>query len=212
MSQKSDIGAVPGGARCRNRHCRRKAFMNFLDLIFCIIAGYLLLRGAMRGFFIEIAGIAGVVLGFFLANKYHQELAPELERFIDAPGWSASIAYFVIFLGCIVLASLVARMLNSMVPKMAGWLNRLAGSLVGVVKGALICLVIFLVLSHYLPDSKLVTNARSARFMYEAAERLRPLLPEIDIPSPPLPDTLREDMLRDPDAPPPANGGGRNNS
>lgn len=173
--------------------------MNFLDLLFGIIAGYFLLRGALRGFFIEVAGIAGVLLGFFLANRYHPELAPELERFIDAPGWSEAIAYLSIFVGCIVLASLVARLLNSMVPKMAGWLNSLAGGLVGLVKAALICLVIFLVLSHYLPDSKLVTNARSARYFFEAAERLRPLLPDIDIPRPPLPDALR-----DPEAPPPA--------
>ncbi len=161
--------------------------MNFLDLLFCIIAGYFLLRGVMRGFFIEVAGIAGVVLGFFLANRYHPQLAPELERFVNTQGWSEAIAYLVIFVGCIVLASLVARLLDSMVPKMAGWLNRIVGAIVGLAKAALICLVVFLVLSHYLPESRLVTHARSAKYMFEAAERLRPLLPDIDIPRPDLP-------------------------
>lgn len=175
--------------------------MNFLDLIFCIIAGYFLLRGAMRGFFIEVAGVAGVVLGFFLANKYHPQLAPELERFINTQGWSEAIAFFVIFVGCIVLTSLVARLLDSMVPKMAGWLNRLAGAVVGLAKAALICLVVFLVLSHYLPDSRLVTHARSAKYMYEAAERLRPMLPDIDIPRPNTPRHNLPPAQPDPDAP-----------
>lgn len=171
------------------RPAEPKAAMNFLDLLFCIISGYFLLRGVLRGFVLEIAGIGGVVLGFFLANAYHLELAPVVDKLLDTPKWSATIAYLAIFVGCIVLVSLVARMLNSVLPSVAGWLNRFSGGMVGLVKGVLICLVIFLVASQYLPDSRLVTHARSAKFFYETAERLRPMLPDIS-----LPDTAKPDI------------------
>lgn len=169
-----------------NKLCRHytRFFMNFLDLVFCVIAAYFLLRGLFRGFVIEIAGIAGVVLGFFVANKYHPELMPVVQRFLDAPGWSATVAYLAIFIGCIIVATLMARMLDSMIQPMAGALNRFAGGMVGLVKAVLICVVVFMVLSHYLPTSQLVTKAQSAAFLQQTAAKLRPLLPDVSIPMP----------------------------
>lgn len=152
--------------------------MNFLDLVFCLLAAYFGLRGLMRGFFIELGGIAGVVLGFFMANRHHQELTPLVRSFINLPDWETFIAYLVIFAGCIVLVTLLAQLLHKLVPPMVAWVNKLAGLLVGLAKAALICVVIFLVLSEYVPQSSLITYSNSAPFLSQAADLLRPFLPE----------------------------------
>lgn len=171
--------------------------MNFLDLVFAGIALYFLVRGLFRGFIIEVAGIAGVVAGFFLANKYHLQLAPDVNRILDTPKWSATISYLLIFIGSIILVSLLARLLSKMTPSTAVWLDKLAGAVVGVVKAGLICLVIFLVMSQYLPDSTLVNTSRSAPYLEEAANRLRPYMPDVDMYRIIDPDALQPDAPGD---------------
>jgi len=126
--------------------------MNTLDIVFCVILGFLGLRGIFRGMIREVASILGLLLGFFLANTSHAELAPLLVGPLGGPGLANLVAYLGIFLGTVaavfILAWLVRKILRLV---MLGWLDSVGGGALGLFKGALLCSIIVMALTAFLP-------------------------------------------------------------
>lgn len=135
--------------------------MNTLDIVFCVILGFLGLRGIFRGMVKEVASILGLILGFVLANIYHPQLSPLLEGSLGGPGMANLAAYLGIFLGVVaavfLLASLIRKILKMI---MLGWLDSIGGGALGLFKGALLCSIIVLALTAFLPSrSALLTES-----------------------------------------------------
>lgn len=127
--------------------------MNTLDIVFCVILGFLGLRGIFRGLIREVASILGLLLGFFLANSYHAQLSPLLEKPLGGPGLANLAAYLGLFLGTVavifILASLIRKILKLI---MLGWLDSIGGGALGLFKGALLCSIIVMALTAFLPS------------------------------------------------------------
>jgi len=127
--------------------------MNTLDIVFCVILGFLGLRGIFRGLVKEIASILGLILAFILANTFHMELAPMLAKPLGGPGLANLAAYLAIFLGTLavvfILATLIRKILKLI---MLGWLDSIGGGALGFFKGALLCSIIVMALTAFLPS------------------------------------------------------------
>jgi membrane protein required for colicin V production len=127
--------------------------MNTLDIVFCVILGFLGLRGIFRGLVKEVASILGLILGFVLANLFHAELVPMLERPLGGPGLASLVAYLGIFLGTVAAVFLAASLIRKILKMiMLGWLDSIGGGLLGFFKGALLCSIIVLALTAFLPS------------------------------------------------------------
>jgi membrane protein required for colicin V production len=127
--------------------------MNTLDIIFCVILAFLGLRGIFRGLIKEIASILGLILGFVLANTFHAELAPLLVRPLGGPGLANLVAYLGIFLGTVAVIYLMATLIRKILKLiMLGWLDGILGGMLGFFKGALLCSIIVLALTAFLPS------------------------------------------------------------
>ena len=127
--------------------------MNTLDIVFCVILGFLGLRGIFRGLVKEVASILGLILGFVLANVFHGELAPLLEKPLGGPGLANLVAYLGIFLGTVAVVFLTAALIRKILKLiMLGWLDSIGGGLLGFFKGALLCSIIVLALTAFLPS------------------------------------------------------------
>lgn len=126
--------------------------MNTLDIVFCVILGFLGIRGIFRGLVKEVASILGLVLGFVLANSYYTQLSPLLAPHLGGPGLANLAAYLGIFLGTLtavfLLASLIRKILKLI---MLGWLDSIGGGALGLFKGALMCSIIVMALTAFLP-------------------------------------------------------------
>lgn len=126
--------------------------MNTLDIIFCVILGFLGLRGIFRGLVKEVASILGLLLGYILANAYHPELSPLLEARLGNSSLANLAAYLGIFLGTVaavfILASLIRKILKLI---LLGWLDSIGGGALGFFKGALLCSIIVMALTAFLP-------------------------------------------------------------
>lgn len=126
--------------------------MNTLDIVFCVILGFLGLRGIFRGLVKEAASILGLVLGFILANTFHPQLAPLLEGPLGGPGLAGLAAYLGIFLGTVAAIFLLATLIRKILKLiMLGWLDSIGGGLLGFFKGALLCSIIVMALTAFLP-------------------------------------------------------------
>ncbi len=135
--------------------------MNSLDTIIIVIVGAAFVMSLFRGVIKEVFSLGSVILGFLIANRTHGEVADFLMAYMDHAPAAGIVAYGVVFIA----ASVGIRILGSFVEKLVkksllGWVDHLAGSLFGLLKGCLIVSVLIMVLTTFMPESRILTESR----------------------------------------------------
>jgi membrane protein required for colicin V production len=155
------------------------ADLNTLDILILVILGFTLIRGLFRGFIGEISSVAGLIAGFFLANKYHAMLLPLVESILPDRGTAQLISYALVFCTGLVGVLMVAAVLRHLLKVvLLGWVDRFAGGVIGLLKGGLICVLLVLVLTTFLsPKADILASSRMAPQVNRFAAILADLLP-----------------------------------
>jgi membrane protein required for colicin V production len=152
--------------------------MSLIDLILIFILAGFVLVGVWKGFFREVLGLVGVLLGIFLAIVGFGPLSKILHRLIPVvPGVIWLILSFLgIFIGVYLLSRLLAMLLGKLSSLvMLGWLNRLLGGLIGAIKGAFVISLILMLLGFF-PFQDSLKNIRKNSALYEPFQRIIPLV------------------------------------
>lgn len=116
--------------------------MNVLDYVLLGILAAFMVRGYMTGFFFQVLQIVGVVLAFFLAVKFHTDLAATraLSGAREHSQTAAQvISFLVIFFAVAAVASVFSSLLSGKARKKhlkSG--DSLLGALLGLGKGVLL--------------------------------------------------------------------------
>lgn len=153
--------------------------LNMLDAVFLLVAGLFVLRGLFRGFVEEATGLVGVIGGFILANRHHGDAAPHVAKVVDDPGWANVLAYAGVFLGVLVAVAVLARILRKLlVITFAGWLDHLAGGIMGAAKGLLICSILLAALLHFVPDAVFMRGSRVVPYLSLVTGYVNTFLPQ----------------------------------
>lgn len=136
--------------------------MQILDIVLCVIIGFLGIRGTFRGLVKEIASILGLLLGFVLANSYHAQLSPLLEEYLGGPGLAHLVGYLGIFLGTVAAIFLLATLIRKILKLIClGWLDSIGGGALGILKGLLLCSIVIMALTAFLPaKSEVLTRSQ----------------------------------------------------
>ncbi|PTN36997.1 CvpA family protein [Desulfonatronum sp. SC1] len=177
------------------------ADLNTLDILILIILGFTLIRGLFRGFIGEISSVAGLIVGFFLANKYHTMLLPLVESILPDRGTAQLVSYVLVFCTGLVGVLMVAAVLRHILKViLLGWVDRFAGGVIGLLKGGLICVLLVLILTTFLsPKADILASSRMAPQVNRFSAILADLLPremrrEFEEKSQPLRQTWRENV------------------
>ncbi|MBP3763519.1 MAG: CvpA family protein [Bacteroidales bacterium] len=114
--------------------------MTLIDILLAIPLAWLIYKGWKRGLVREAATLAGVVAGIWASVHLSQWVA----ELLGLEGESAIlIAFFVTFVGAMVLAYLLGRSLEGLMKAAKlSLLNRVAGALLGMCKALCILAVI----------------------------------------------------------------------
>lgn len=114
--------------------------MTLLDLFFALFLGVFIYIGWKRGAVREAAALAGVLIGIWAAVHFSRLIA----LMLGLRGESAIlIAFFIVFVGTLVLASLLGRTADRVVKAVKMNLpNKIAGAALGMIKAICICSVI----------------------------------------------------------------------
>ena len=183
---KPDCGQKHFGDHPLRRLCRlgkstplgRNVDINWLDLGFALVMLLFVVRGLLNGLMREVAGLAGVLLGFFMAGRWYTVLAPKLSRFVGNPDTAGMVAYGLIFVGVLVGVVIVASLLRkAMQVTFTAWLDHLCGGAVGAAKGFLICALGLALMHKLVPESGLLKTSLLAPHVDEAVTFARSLLP-----------------------------------
>jgi len=121
--------------------------MNTIDIVITIILLFGLIRGLMKGLFVEITSLVGLVLGVYGALHFSHFLANILKSRLT---WDESMIQIVSFAGTFLVILLGLVFLGKGLTKIAdlaslGIFNKILGGVFGVLKYALILSIVFLV-------------------------------------------------------------------
>ncbi len=139
--------------------------MNVADWI---ILGVVLVSAAVaasEGFFHQVFGIAGLIIGYLLAAWQYHRLAARFAPDLKSP-WLGDIAAFVIIFSAVVVVAGIAGRIVRWVVKEAGLsvFDRLLGALLGVLKGSLFVAVILMGMTAFTPTSRMLEGSELAPY------------------------------------------------
>ncbi|MBC8312276.1 MAG: CvpA family protein [Candidatus Marinimicrobia bacterium] len=117
------------------------------DILILIILGFFTLSGFRNGFIKEAARIVGMVGGFFAAHNFHDDLMPYLEVYIVNPNILTVASYLGVFCITLVMINTLAMVMQKFFEFiLLGWLNRLLGTLLGLIKGVFVVSIVIFIL------------------------------------------------------------------
>jgi membrane protein required for colicin V production len=153
--------------------------MNYIDLVLVIILIIAAFQGFRKGFIIELASLAALVLGIWGAIKFSDWTAGFITRTTGFHSDNMStIAFVLTFIAIVILIHILAKVLDNTIKAVAlGFLNRLAGIIFGILKTAVI-LSIFLLLFDSIDENVhiLPTNQKANSKMYSPMKQVVPTL------------------------------------
>ena len=129
--------------------------MNLLDYIIIIAMIYLVIKGIMRGFIREISSLAGIILGIWLGNLFHPQVAGFLRPYLSAVGnpLLIIISFGAIFACVVILCNLLGWAIKLLFKKaLLGWFDRTLGALIAMGKGVIIAYVLIILLTFFIPS------------------------------------------------------------
>ena len=120
--------------------------MNLIDGICLIILIYGSYKGFKNGIVAEVLSFLGILLGIYLSKTYYQVIEEYLETLLDSTNQLVSlISVILIFSVTIILSKILSKVITKALSVMAlGLLNKLIGSVFGLLKYLLIlCIMTF---------------------------------------------------------------------
>lgn len=154
--------------------------MTWLDYAVAGVFALSLAFGAWRGLVREIISILGWVIAFLAANLLAGPLGPAMPQAIPTPELKVAAAFVAVFVGALVVTSLVGLLLSKIVKAVGlGGLDRLLGAAFGVARGALIVLAAALLAGlTSAPRQPYWRDSASGPLLAQAVGALKPLLPQ----------------------------------
>jgi membrane protein required for colicin V production len=154
--------------------------MTWLDYAIVGVFAASLVVGAWRGLVREVLSILGWVIAFLAANLLAGPLGPAMPAAIPSPELRIGAAFVAVFVASVIAAALVSLLLSKLVKAAGlGGVDRMLGAIFGAARGLLIVLAVALLAGlSSAPQQAFWRDSASGPFLKQAAEALKPLLPQ----------------------------------
>lgn len=165
--------------------------MNWLDIVLAIPMLWFLYRGLRNGLIIELASLAALILGIYVALHFSFYVEGWLvDNFEIGEKYLYIISFALTFIIVAVLVFLAGKIIHKLVGIIfLGFLNRLAGGIFGLLKAALVLSVILYFVNGFDPDL-IKADVKERSVLYDPVESIVPfIIPRIDLNQITMPDT-----------------------
>jgi membrane protein required for colicin V production len=144
--------------------------MNLADLLIIVVLAVSVISAFVKGFFVEVFSLAGVILGLFIAAANYGGFSPWVLRVIPNREIANLVAFLVIAFLVMVLAGLAGRLLRGVVRGVGlGFVDRLLGAAFGLVKGCIVVTLVLMGVVAFLPRQDWLLGSRLAPAFLSAA-------------------------------------------
>jgi len=129
--------------------------MNLIDIIILSVLCFFALKGLIRGLVNEASSLTGLLVGGWLAYRFHPLLAVPIKNTLHLPAHLSSfLAFIIILLFTGICAHIIGNVITAALRLvMLGSLNRLGGLLLGITEGVLLLSMVFSIASSaFMPE------------------------------------------------------------
>lgn len=155
--------------------------MNWLDTILAVIAVVSMAFGFAGGIVRVVIGFLALVLAVVLSGLFHHQAALMLAGVVGDNKLAGLMGYLVVFLGVILIGALAVKIVQGVL-ELTGlrFIDRVLGAAFGLVRAALIGIVLVMIVTAFStkspPDS--VVRSQAAPYLLDAGKLLMGLAPE----------------------------------
>jgi membrane protein required for colicin V production len=144
--------------------------MNRADLLILIVLAICVGSAFVKGFFVEVFSLAGVVIGLFIAATNYAAFAPWILILVHSREAANLISFLLIALLVMVLAGIAGRLLRGLFRGVGlGSVDRLLGAVVGLAEGCIVVTLILMGIVAFLPRQDWLNGSRLAPVFLTAA-------------------------------------------
>jgi membrane protein required for colicin V production len=139
--------------------------MTLADWLIIAVILVSVVAAAIHGFFVEALGMVGLVVGYVVAAWHYQQLANWLMKFLNSPWLAQVLGFLLIFLAILMVFSLAGSLMRKLMKEVGlSGFDRFLGALLGVLKGALLVMVLLMGLTAFAPTSRFLENSELAPY------------------------------------------------
>ena len=144
--------------------------MNLADLLIVIVLVVFVVSAFVKGFFVEVFSLAGVIVGLFIAAANYGGFSLWVLRVVHNREAANLIAFLLIALLVMVVAGLAGRLLRGLFRGVGlGIVDRLLGAAVGLVEGCVVVTLVLMGIVAFLPRQDWLSSSRLAPVFLTAA-------------------------------------------
>ena len=152
--------------------------MNLFDYFLIAGLAFSTIRAFFRGLVVEMLSLVGLVAGVLLAAWNYPLIASPLSRFITNPGVAKVVAFLIIVVSVMIIATLAGRMIHTAAHAIGlGFFNRLGGAAFGLARGWLAEVAILMAIMAFLPTAEWLKNSRLAPYFLDGAHAVSFVVP-----------------------------------
>jgi membrane protein required for colicin V production len=153
--------------------------MNVFDIVIAALLIFGFVRGVMKGFFVEVASLAALIIGVYGAIHFSYFISDYLKESVS---WSEEYVSLAAFAGTFVVIIVIIALLGKLLTKLAnfaslGVLNKILGGVFGALKIGLILSVVFIFfgkMNNTIPFVQQETLDKS--ILYEPVKKIAPFI------------------------------------
>jgi membrane protein required for colicin V production len=151
--------------------------MNALDVVILGLLAFLVIKGIFRGFFREVASLAGIIVGLIIGNHYHPQMATFLRAYIPLEKTLPLLSFIIVFILVVIGFHLCGLLLHTLFKRLLiGWFDRALGVFFALIKGVILSYLLIVLLTFFVPSTTpLIAKSKSARLVittYQSMVRL----------------------------------------
>ncbi|MFC1892786.1 CvpA family protein [Chloroflexota bacterium] len=151
--------------------------MNWLDIVILAVMGVAAFFGLRLGIIKTVVSLAGLIVGVILAGRYYLPFSEQL-TFIPQATVAKIVAFAIISIGVMVIASVLARLLKWLTSlMMLGWVNSIGGAAFGLLIAAIGCGALLAAWVSFFGDTSIITESMIARVLLDQFPLVLSLLP-----------------------------------
>jgi membrane protein required for colicin V production len=153
---------------------------NTLDIIIIVLVAVPGVRGLYRGLLEEATALAAVIAGVIFANQYYYDVAPMIEKVFHDPKLVGILSYALVFSCVVLVVTVFGKVLRKVLSvTFAGWLDHLAGCLLGVGVGLVLSCLAYMVINHFSPQADMLRASQLTPYLEQIVQWGQTMLPQL---------------------------------
>jgi len=169
--------------------------MNPIDFGIIVIVAFFVIKGLIRGLFIEVLTLVGLLLAFIVSVREVSLASSLIQKIWEMPVWlSSTIGCTIIFTVIVLLSRWLAMFLHKLFKKTpVVILDRAGGAIFGSAKGLLIASIAAFVVGM-MPLQGKVAQTRDASVLFGPVSKIAPVLFDVCKATLPQTDTFYNEI------------------